>query len=258
MKSVLLVLAGVAIAVIASRIDTADIRSFIASFQPTPAPTPAAVVIGVTATPVDTPTSVAMATREPEPITAPTAESMPPDSGVNFFKSVQDFARDSDLAQPDISIPELEVLVHNLINSERANTGLHTLQFDGDIATIARNHSEDMAIRGYFSHDSLEGLSPTDRGRLAGYDCIKDYGSHYTYGLAENIHQGWLASSTTYVNGAPYHDWNTQEQIAARAVNGWMNSPGHRENILTASYDRAGIGVAIAEDGKVYITQNFC
>ena len=70
--------------------------------------------------------------------------------------------------------------------------------------------------------------------------------------------KGWLYSSTTYINGVPSHDWNTQEEIAIVAVEGWMNSQGHRENILDPSYDRAGIGVAIAEDDRVYITQNFC
>ena len=54
------------------------------------------------------------------------------------------------------------------------------------------------------------------------------------------------------------YNWFTLEGLAQKAVNGWMNSKGHRENILKASYDRTGIGVAVAEDGKVYFTQNFC
>lgn len=183
---------------------------------------------------------------------------MPSEADVNFFKSIQDLARVSTKTQPKIIIPELEALVHNLINSERAKQGLHTLRFDRDIAAIARNHSVDMARMGYFSHTNPQGQDSTDRGANAGYDCIKDYGSYYTHGLAENIYQGWLASSITYINGSPIHDWNNQEEIAAIAVEGWMKSSGHRENILDASYDRTGIGVAIAKDGKVYLTQNFC
>jgi uncharacterized protein YkwD len=50
----------------------------------------------------------------------------------------------------------------------------------------------------------------------------------------------------------------TMEEIASQVVNGWMNSPGHRENILNARYDREGIGIAVSSDGKVYVTQNFC
>ena len=82
--------------------------------------------------------------------------------------------------------------------------------------------------------------------------------SGWAYGLAENIHQRWLYSSITYINGLPSYNWNTQKDIAVTAVKGWMESLGHRKNILTASYDRTGIGVAIAENGKIYITQNSC
>ena len=116
-----------------------------------------------------------------------------------------------------------------------------------------------MAAKDYFSHTSLAGLSPTDRGNKAGYDCRKDYGSYYTYGLAENIHQGWLYDSYRTLNGRIVsYEWFTLEGLAQTAVTGWMGSKGHRENILKSSYDRAGLGVAIAEDGKVYFTQNFC
>lgn len=76
-------------------------------------------------------------------------------------------------------------------------------------------------------------------------------------GLAENIAQNWTYESTTYINGIPIHDWNTEENLAEQTVNGWMNSPGHRENILSGFHSE-GIGVAIASDEKVYFTQNFC
>jgi len=201
------------------------------------------------------------ASSKPAPIATSTSvpqRNKAADSDAAFFKSIQDLARESGLTQPEVSIPELESFTHQLINSERAKQGLHTLQFDGSIASIARNHSVDMARRGYFSHINPKGQDSTDRGTSVGFDCIKDYGNYYTYGLAENIHQGWLSSSATYVNEVPLHDWNTQQEIAVIAVEDWMNSREHRENILDASYDRTGIGVAIAEDGKVYITQNFC
>jgi hypothetical protein len=48
------------------------------------------------------------------------------------------------------------------------------------------------------------------------------------------------------------------EEIAKQVVNGWMNSPGHRANILNGRYDREGIGVAVSSDEKVYFTQDFC
>ena len=161
--------------------------------------------------------------------------------------------------KPNINIRQLEDRTHELINAERVKRGLSSLEHIRKIGLIARSHSEDMAKRGYFAHESPEGLSPTDRGTQAGYNCRKDYGTYYTYGLAENIHQGWLYDSFSTRNGRVVsYVWFTLEGLARTAVSGWMNSKGHRENILKPSYDKSGIGVAIAQDGKVYFTQNFC
>ena len=80
-------------------------------------------------------------------------------------------------------------------------------------------------------------------------------------------HSVWLKTSIKAgcslgyrtVNGitTPYNLYSPEE-IAQNAVSGWMSSPGHRQNILDSSYDRAGVGIAIADDGKVLFTQNFC
>ncbi len=158
-----------------------------------------------------------------------------------------------------IDILQLEALTHDLINAQRSANGFQPLDHIEKIRLIARSHSEDMALRNFFSHDNPEGLDPSDRGQRVGYDCRKDYGSYFTYGLAENIHQGWLFDSFQIVGGRiTSYDWFTLEELARNAVNGWMTSPGHRQNILDASYDRAGMGVGIADDGKVFFTQNFC
>jgi uncharacterized protein YkwD len=158
-----------------------------------------------------------------------------------------------------ISTAGLEQRVHELINLQRTSHGLKALILDPSLSDIARNHSEDMAALNYFSHVNPNGENPTDRGNDAGYSCRKDYGSYYTYGIAENIFQNNLYSSATYFsNGKTVYDWNSPEEIAQTTVSGWMNSTGHRENILTPSFDREGIGVAIAADSKVYITEDFC
>ena len=159
---------------------------------------------------------------------------------------------------PTMDILTLEKQIHELINQQRNNQGLSSLSFDSSLAAIARGHSQDMAKNNYFAHENLQGLSPTDRGNQRGYPCRKDYGSYYTYGLAENIMQNNLYDSVTYYNGIPRYAWNTQQEIAQSTVSGWMSSPGHRQNILTSTYDREGIGVAIASDNKVYITEDFC
>jgi uncharacterized protein YkwD len=76
------------------------------------------------------------------------------------------------------------------------------------------------------------------------------------YGGAENIHQGWTASA--FYEGGSVAGYNAPEEIAQQAVEGWMSSPGHRQNILTPQWTREGIGLAISSDGKIYATQNFC
>jgi uncharacterized protein YkwD len=115
-----------------------------------------------------------------------------------------------------------------------------------------------MSLNNYFSHINLHGLDPSARGNRDGYSCYKNYGSQYSSGIAENIMQNNLYDSVTYFIVIPRHAWNSQEDIAQSTVNGWMNSPGHRQNILTPTYDREGLGVAIATDNKVYITEDFC
>ena len=161
-------------------------------------------------------------------------------------------------SKPEIDVNELELQIHKLVNEERQKNGLNSLNWDNKLADIARKHSQDMAQNNFFSHDNLIGQDPTERGRLAGYYCRKDFGSYYTEGIAENIFQNNLYDSVTYYNGIPSYDWNTQEEIAKSTVSGWMTSPGHRENILTATYDKEGIGVAISSDDEVLITQDFC
>jgi uncharacterized protein YkwD len=159
---------------------------------------------------------------------------------------------------PSIDISTLEMQIHNGINQQRKNHGLSALRYDSSLADIARKHSADMAKNDYFSHYNLQGLDPTGRGNQAGYSCYKNYGSSYSIGIAENIMQNNLYDSVTYYNGIPRYAWNSQEEIAQSTVSGWMDSPGHRQNILTATYDREGIGVAIASDDRVYVTEDFC
>lgn len=158
----------------------------------------------------------------------------------------------------DIDRYELAMQVHELVNEERHAAGLLRLDYDSELALIAEAHSKDMASRNYFEHVNPDGQDPSARAEAAGYDCLKDYGDYYTVGIAENLLQGWSYDSIRYVAGIAVYDWSTTEEVAKVAVEGWMGSKGHRENILTDSYDREGIGVAFGPDGEVYITENFC
>jgi uncharacterized protein YkwD len=179
----------------------------------------------------------------------------------NVIKYAQKNINPSQLDEdkPQFDSQKIEYLVHQLTNQERKNYGLSQLVFDSEISQIARGHSQDMALREYFAHETPEGFTPTDRAEHVGYVCQKIVGLQMYSGLAENIFQGYLFSSYYSLNGViTSYDWSSEEEIAKITVDGWMNSPGHRENILTDIFDREGIGVEISPDNKVYVTQNFC
>ena len=156
---------------------------------------------------------------------------------------------------PDI----IELLVHKFTNEQRELNGLDPVRFDYEISNVARLHSIDMSKKNYFAHENLDGLDASDRARDAGYSCFKWFGNSYYLGLSENIFRGNLYKSMQLMDGVPVsHDWLTNEEIAYIAVDGWMNSEGHRKNILNSNFEKEGIGVFIDSKDRVYVTQNFC
>jgi len=162
------------------------------------------------------------------------------------------------IPKPQINIPQLEAEIHDLINSQRQQNGVPPLNYDIALSAIARSHSQDMVNRGYFDHVNPEGDGPTQRALKAGYPVHKELGGGwYSDGIAENIFQNNLWDTVTYYNGIPFYDWKSQSEIASSTVYGWMNSPGHRQNILDSSYNNEGLGVSISSDDKVYITEDF-
>ncbi len=120
-----------------------------------------------------------------------------------------------------------EQQMYQMLNSQRMAQGLAPLAFSDDLRNLAREHSKDMFVRGYFSHYTPEGLSPFDRMERAGIN--------YQF-AGENLA---LAPSTSL------------------AMQGLMNSPAHRANILNPNFHQIGIGVI---DGGIYgkmYTQEF-
>lgn len=145
-----------------------------------------------------------------------------------------------ELPSNGLNVSLTEQLVHDEVNDIRREHGLSALQYDDGFATDARGHSRDMAQRDYFSHTTPEGTGIRSR-----------YGSACRT-VGENIAQTWWQRS---VEGEGH--LGSESELAASVVDGWMNSPGHRENILRAGWTSEGIGVAMADD-KVYVTQGFC
>ncbi|NEA14911.1 CAP domain-containing protein, partial [Streptomyces halstedii] len=114
-----------------------------------------------------------------------------------------------------------------LVNAERAKEGCGAVSGNSLLATAASRHSADMADRDYFSHTSPDGTDPGDRITAAGYRWS-------TYG--ENIAKG--------------------QTTPAAVMEAWMNSPGHRANILNCAFKELGVGREDSSDGPVW-TQNF-
>src|SRR5690242_9478273 len=79
-------------------------------------------------------------------------------------------------SQPDVVIEKLEQRVFERINDERVRKNLPPLKLDNRLSAIAREHSKDMAAKGYIGHVNKEGLDPTQRALAAGYKCSRVVG----------------------------------------------------------------------------------
>jgi uncharacterized YkwD family protein/spore coat assembly protein SafA len=122
----------------------------------------------------------------------------------------------------------VESEVVRLVNIERAKNGLKPLTANWQLARVARYKSEDMRDKGYFSHTSPTYGSP--------FDMMKNFRVSYS-SAGENIAAG---------------------QTTAQAVmDSWMNSPGHRQNILSANYTEIGVGYCSGGSYRHYWTQMF-
>ena len=123
--------------------------------------------------------------------------------------------------------PDLERQMLDLVNAERVANGLQPLAADPELTEVARRHSTDMFVRGYFAHDTPEGLSPFDRMRDA--------------------HVGFLTAGENLAL-AP---------TLSIAHTGLMNSPGHRANILRPQFGRVGIGIMDGGRRGLMVSQEF-
>ena len=116
--------------------------------------------------------------------------------------------------------------IFNGVNADRAANGLGPLAWNPQLACLATDHSNTMATTGDFSHRDLAAVIR-----------LPEYGSYAS--LGENILVGPVSMTGDAMEAA------------------WMNSPGHRANILSPNFDSIGIGIATSPDGRVWATQNF-
>lgn len=108
----------------------------------------------------------------------------------------------------------VEDAVVQLTNQARTANGCKALVHDPQLRAAAEGHSADMAAKGYFSHTSQDGRSPGDRIKAAGFAPIRTWG--------ENIAMG--------------------QRTAESVVQGWLNSPGHKANIMNCAFTHIGVG----------------
>ncbi len=125
-----------------------------------------------------------------------------------------------------LSAQEQEVF--RLVNAERAKAGLPALSYNWQLARVARYKSQDMINKNYFSHTSPTYGSP--------FTMMQSFGLKFS-AAAENIAKG--------------------QRTPAEVMNAWMNSSGHRANILSRSVTQIGVGAAKSQSGTLYWTQMF-
>lgn len=119
---------------------------------------------------------------------------------------------------------QFEQQVFHLVNEERAKAGLSPLRWDNELAAMAKDKAIDMYVNNYFDHISPTYGSP--------FEMMTSYGISYSY-AGENIARG--------------------QRTPAEVMNAWMNSPGHRANILNANFDAIGVAYYNGEWVQVFI-----
>ncbi|MDR3149607.1 MAG: CAP domain-containing protein [Oscillospiraceae bacterium] len=127
-----------------------------------------------------------------------------------------------------VSVSTTEQMIFEITNAFREENGLDALDWNNKLGAAARAHSEDMADRKFFDHTNPDGDDPFDRMDNEGY-------SYWTAG--ENICAG--------------------SANAVEAMEGWINSSGHRSNILAEDFEEFGAGWAVGGSMKTYGTQCF-
>lgn len=118
--------------------------------------------------------------------------------------------------------------VLDLVNKERSKVGARPLVLNKELSNVATTKSQDMINKNYFDHNSPTYGSP--------FDMMKKFGISYRT-AGENIAMG--------------------QKSPTEVMNSWMNSDGHRKNILNPDYTELGVGIAKASNGQLYWTQMF-
>ena len=130
--------------------------------------------------------------------------------------------------KPSTDFSSYQQQVLDLVNAERTKRGISALTLDSNLSSVATKKSQDMVNKNYFDHTSPTYGSP--------FDMMKQFGISYRT-AGENIAKG--------------------QKTPQEVVTAWMNSEGHRKNILNPNFTNLGIGIAKDSKGTTYWTQMF-
>jgi uncharacterized protein YkwD len=223
--------------------------------KPTPSPTPKATP-SPTSTPKATKKPRPTPTATPEPTATPTVGPITPKPTATPTPEPTEKPTPSPTASPtqkptalDVDIDflsQVESEIVRLCNIEREKLGLKPLISNPRLDEIARYKSEEMGLYNYFEHKSpISGYQSWDLAKK-----VFDY-EYRSFG--ENIWMKWATAS----NPKQYLPTFKANITASEIVDDWMNSDGHRENILSTKYGKIGVGVVVCSDLRAYATQVF-
>jgi uncharacterized protein YkwD len=159
------------------------------------------------------------------------------------------FYRECSLSVRMLSQNGIEAAVHRRVNAERITRGYDRLTFCDALQEVARYHSRDMAARNYLGHVSPDGETVQERYGQFDIDCRIPLGGGRYITSGENIYE----IKTTA-------DDLECKEAATRVVEGWLESPGHCENLLKEYWRLEGSGATITHEGRktvIHVTQNF-
>ncbi|MEZ3118140.1 CAP domain-containing protein [Halobaculum sp. MBLA0147] len=174
----------------------------------------------------------------------------------------------------------LERRVHAAVNETRERHGRRGVAYDPDLRPVARYHSRRMVAKGELFHEAPDGEDLSERLDMFDYDLIaKGTGQRFCHDCSSDLRrfaapaycpacgtatldstlESTRAGENLAVKRYVPRPVGTDEETAATAVvDGWLESPGHRDNLLEPSFEREAIGVVVTDERQrvcVYVTQ---
>jgi uncharacterized protein YkwD len=180
--------------------------------------------------PLDEPTGVDAETAAPTPTATTAPQATPKPTTARPPRTTGPTARRTAVKTPARASQtgdSREAQVLEIVNRERTANGCGSVAINSDLAEAARLHSQDQGEHTNMSHTGSDGSDFVERARRAGYNSP----------IGENVAMGYATP--------------------AAVMEGWMNSSGHRANILNCNAKAMGVGVATGADGRLYWTQVF-